>query len=90
MVDFEIEGGGEQVREAGEVVGAETAADAERREGGIGEGELEGIVAVELGDHFRQGCGGKLEEARLPREGARDLGGGDGDGREGRGIGSKN
>ena len=48
MFDFEIEGGGEKVGEARKVVGAETAADAERRVRGIGEDDALAGAAFEL------------------------------------------
>ena len=90
MVDCEIEGGGEQVGEAGEIVGAETAADAERSEGRIGEDDALARAALELDGEFGERLAAEAQQRGLPGEGAGNfLGGGGGDddrggGRDGR------
>ena len=76
VVDVEIEGGGEQVREAGEVIGAETAADAERSEGRIGEDDALARAALELDGEFGERLAAETQQRRLPGEGAGDVVGG--------------
>ena len=76
VVDFEVEGGGEQLGEAFEVVSAETAADAERGEGGIGEDDALAGAALEFEDEFGEGRAAEAQERGLPREGAGDFVGG--------------
>lgn len=83
VLDIEINGGGEEVGEAGEVVGAETAADAERGEPGIGEEDALAGAALEFEYEFGQGRAAEAQQRGLPREGAGDFfggGGGDNDG----------
>ena len=83
VVNFEIEGGGEKVREAGEVIGAETAADAERCEGRIGEDDALAGTALEFEDELSERRAAEAQQWRLPGESAGNFvggGGGDDDG----------
>lgn len=76
MFDFEIEGGGEEVREAGKVVGTEAAADAERREGRIGEDDALAGTALEFEDELSERRAAEAQQWRLPGEGEGDVVGG--------------
>ena len=69
-VDVEIEGRGEQVGAAGEVGGAEAAADAERREGGIGEDDALAGAALKFENEFGERRAAEAQQRRLPGEGA--------------------
>ena len=84
MFDFEIEGGGEKVGEARKVVGAETAADAERREGRIGEDDALAGTALEFEDELSERRAAEAQQRRLPGEGAGDVVGGCGGHDDGR------
>ena len=76
MFDFEIEGGGEKVGEARKVVGAETAADAERREGRIGEDDALAGTALEFEDELSERRAAETQQRGLPGESAGDVVGG--------------
>ena len=66
------------MREAGEVVGAEAAADAERRGGGIGEDDALAGAALKFENEFGERRAAEAQQRRLPGEGARNFFGGGG------------
>ena len=76
MVNFEIEGGREGLGKTREVVGAETSADAERREGGIGEDDALAGAALKLEDEFSERRSAEAQQGSLPGESAGDVVGG--------------
>ena len=78
VVDFEVEGGGEEMGKSFKVVCTETAADAERREGGIGEDDALAGAALEFEDEFGERRAAEAQERGLPGEGAGNFVGGGG------------